>query len=642
VRDHDSIAIREFNGLFDRGREEACPIDHFLEAVNVCYSLRSFRTRDGFDHRISPSVDSIGKVRRAHIFRIPGQAVRILMLIQPTAGSTWHIYDHLNMAAPIISITGMTDFSAITLYGRAYITPHNGLKGLPGEKVYVYTGTGTARPAGGSPPSGFTLGVAAGAGGKIEKGDHLFAVAYETSTGFITKPGPSAFTKFVAPGGTKADVTAIPIGPAGTVARHILATKIIKEYNGNQEDYELFFIPIDGRIGNNGDTTKTVDFFDSDLVTSADYLLDERTEIPAGVFIDEYLGRMVVGGTDTEEAVMHVSKVGEPESFSSVDGFVTVIPAEGGGIKAGVGYRGSYYLMKTSRTYMTEATTEFPNTWPLVEIDSGIGTSCHGVSVVLDSAGHTSDMFLIADQGGLRKFNGSYGTKDLTWKVAGLWKSITKSLFHKVQVMVDPIGYHLYILAPFFGAAFPNKILYGDFSHGMEPDLIKWSLWDLGLTEHTSILIDQLTNDVYQFNVAGFHSAHGVALGGIFTQLPNRRNDLGTIFGGTIAINQVVETFLSSIDDEGGINHWTAARINAIGRGDIAISCRSEGSVITETLNSMHLGSDPAGIPAITDREALMDFKAPRMALKLQMNTADNWMEISRITMYSKPMWVSI
>ena len=124
--------------------------------------------------------------------------------------------------------------------------------------------------------------------GFCDFGFHLVGVVFETDTGYLTSPGPqdaTGKTKFA--GQHYVDVTKsikvtnIPIGPANVVKRHLVSTKWIPEYNGDQKGYQFFFIP-KGILENNTATELVVNYYDSDLLSDASHLLDNFSEIPQG------------------------------------------------------------------------------------------------------------------------------------------------------------------------------------------------------------------------------------------------------------------------------------------------------------------------------------------------------------------------
>ena len=118
-----------------------------------------------------------------------------------------------------------------------------------------------------------------------------------------------------------------------------------------------------GEFPNNTTTSKTLSYFDADLVDQADYILEQLPTIPAGVGITSYQGSMVVWGEDANQSTVRVSKAGEPESFNAVEGFMQVEPANGGGVRNCVEFRSSLYILKSQQCYVTQATDQEALFW---------------------------------------------------------------------------------------------------------------------------------------------------------------------------------------------------------------------------------------------------------------------------------------
>ncbi len=102
--------------------------------------------------------------------------------------------------------------------------------------------------------------------GQISPGIHFFAVAFQTRSGYITKPSPPVL--FTANGNSQVAIAGIPIGPANTVARILIFT------GAGGANY--FYIPVTPTIGtqivgtsmviNDNVTTSTIlDFSDTTL-----------------------------------------------------------------------------------------------------------------------------------------------------------------------------------------------------------------------------------------------------------------------------------------------------------------------------------------------------------------------------------------
>ena len=187
-RDHQPFVIEEFNGLWDRGDDEACPSDHFIKADNVIYSESAVGSRFPTDLYQVGQPSPLKNIQR--VYNYVTQTGQSLLVLVP-GGNIYHVVAGVvKGAGPILTIAAMEDFGFVAINGRAYITPFktfvddNGQNyelGLPGEFVYVYMGDGLpARKAGGiSPTNGGQKPFIAYNDtnpGKVTKGIHLITV----------------------------------------------------------------------------------------------------------------------------------------------------------------------------------------------------------------------------------------------------------------------------------------------------------------------------------------------------------------------------------------------------------------------------------------------------------------------------------
>src|SRR6188768_2274344 len=104
LRDHDGIVIEEFKGLWARGDEDSCPLDHFNESHNVTYKESLVETRPGLNTFIAKN-----DVLRMYNYKT--QEVEGLLILT-SAGSIFHsLTDGSNVTyGPVLTISGMTDF----------------------------------------------------------------------------------------------------------------------------------------------------------------------------------------------------------------------------------------------------------------------------------------------------------------------------------------------------------------------------------------------------------------------------------------------------------------------------------------------------------------------------------------------------
>ena len=488
MRDHQPVVLDKFNGLWDRGDAENTPMDHFSDAVNLRYfGANSFGSRYGIG-RHQNVASPLSNILR--IYNYPTSDKQTILVLT-TGGTIYHVVDSTTIFGPILTIAAMTDFAMVPYAGRAYITPFttevvgglNRERGLTGEFVYVYKGDGTAaRKAGGTTPS-TTITVANGAAGHTDAGVHIFGYVYETDTGYLTPPGGlKAFT-------TNATLsldfsTVANSGDAFVVKKHIVASKVIQDYNGDVNGYQLFFIP-SATIPNNTVTTLSgISFFDQDLLEDASHLSDNFQNIPAGVGLTTYHNRMVVWTPFTDISNAYASFPGEPEAISQVDG-VLQVPPDGNPLTNGAELRDVLYLFKRNKTVSFVDNGDEPATWPLSTIDNAMGCGVHGISTVVDAGSSNIDYLVIGTYKGITLFNGRYILPELSFKIKGRWAAQdfkTKNRF--IQMVNDSVGQNIYCVTT------DRDILYANYANGFDPKNIRWCPWTFQTKVNTLCLIN--------------------------------------------------------------------------------------------------------------------------------------------------------
>lgn len=489
-RDNPAIVIDPRNGLWARGE---CPPDHMQTLDNCEINQDGVAVRPGFVTQVAPAF----AVGRFHQYRLASAPATQRYLFMKASGTD--IYDSgFSLVTPILSISGITDFSVFVHGDRAYITPHNRVRGTANEFVYVWDPAlmSTARRAAGDKPTGtFTVAQSATAG-NCEIGLHILAVHFVTNTGFITPP--ALYQQLTLTAKRKISLTAIPTGPTGTVSRHISMSKVVTQFDGNAANPHLYFVK---EIADNTTTVlaDAIDAFDSQLVSSYDYLKNVRERIPAGVFINGYLNRMVVGGespitgfTGVSGNIVRVSDPGLPEVFKDTDGFLTP-PFEGGGVKNSVELNGKFYFMKSGMTMSTNDNGQPPNAWPIIVVDGAIGTECFGISrVPWTPRSPTRNACLVIDRAGLFIFDGNYSQEPLTWKIQDIWDAVGFGDVSRFQIIYDTLRSNIHLSTVDIGGI---AYLYtGDISDGLDPRNIHWSRWPIKNGNVYAIAIDLDSN----------------------------------------------------------------------------------------------------------------------------------------------------
>lgn len=394
----------------------------------------------------------------------------------------------------ILKLTGMKFASVINIFGRLYISPLSDFgTPLANASVYLYDGTGAtpaARVAAGPKPTtqAFTVAEFANANANATAGMHLCAIAFETDSGFITPPNTTwKQVTITADTGKSIKFSSIDLGPTGTVARHLLVSKIILTYDNIQENWELFF---GLRIADNTTTSGEVILPDTGLVDSADYLLDEYETIPACSSISVYQGRLIYNGLRTDKRVAAVSKVADPETISQSEDYIQIydgIPAD---ITTGKEQRGSYYLFKESSTYVTNDNGGPPNTWKVDVVDSGMGASPFGIAdVMANPGGLVLEHLIIGNLSGIYAFSGAFSPIPLSWKIHSVFTQLVARVNNKyTRMAVDPVNKIIYLLTgkPIIDPDNPTTggctLYIGDYFKGLDPENIKWMKWEPWVT----------------------------------------------------------------------------------------------------------------------------------------------------------------
>lgn len=617
--DHQPLEQHNFRGLYSRGVSDTTPEGYFTDCLNIKFGEGEVSSRDGSALSVTRS-----NIRRFFVYKRLNETPRLIIL--DTAGN---FYDSLAPGVPISTDATFVDFSMVNSNNRAYITPHNRLRGITGKSLLVYEGSGNLRLAAGAAPTGFTLGAAvSGVSGNVEAGYHLFAQAYITSSGFITAPGPSVWTTLLCPGGTKVNLSAIQVGPANTAGRVMLATKAIPAnlFTGNQFAYELFFIP-NAIILDNVTTTLAVSFFDADLLNSADYLIDNLATIPAGLGVITYNNRLVSWAASGEEFTIRVSTIGQPEAFSSVSGFIQLDPSDAGsGVKNCFEHRGNLIIETSNRTYTTADNGSDPSTWSVTSVDKSTGAECFSVATILDARGTNTDRAFVASRSGLISYEGYAKRPELSFNIEGTWNRINKAVFNLVQIVDDPVNHRMFISVPLDASATISHILYADYSKSftvygtLDERAIKWAIWTFP-SAVVSMMgdLDSVTNQPILY----------VALtaGNVYAIKPALLDDFGN------AIDAFFITNLKAIMPN-WLNHFGRLLLRVNGVGTLAITLTGEDSSNPITAPSIVMSAAPG-----LEQESLINYTNEKMAIKFRVNLFGSWFTISKITTYVKAMW---
>ncbi len=93
MRDHKPIVIEEFNGLWNNGDPEVCPIDHFSDCENIAFIQSGFKTRSGIDLYQSLAT-ALGNILRIYNY-VMQTGESLLVLVE--GGNIYHVTSSTNV-----------------------------------------------------------------------------------------------------------------------------------------------------------------------------------------------------------------------------------------------------------------------------------------------------------------------------------------------------------------------------------------------------------------------------------------------------------------------------------------------------------------------------------------------------------------
>ena len=522
----DPKPIIGFNGMFSRGNVDSVPEDHLSDCYNCIFPGKSqVDLRDPLTIQINATHGNT--VSFAVVNMGPSNSAGAVLI---TLSDTGDLYDETKSFSLIAGVSGTggvrpDDFQALPIFGRVYITFMYKGKALPGYQIYTYYYSSTranyiCEPIGGfAPVTTPTFTGTSPAVPGCDAGKHRISYSFVNDRGFIG-PMLKVPCEATVTGETSIDISVTTNTPANCTQLIFFMTPA--------DQLEMFFIP-GGTIGVTSPGglatyTLSINTADTSLIASADYLNNLMTSIPTCSHLMFYHGRLIVIGQYQFPDDILVSDQGSPETFNLVNNVVHM-PVDYGSntSNGGMIIRDSVYVTKPNGTYVIQDNSNFPSTWPVTLVDSGIGAWYSGISSFDSSMSgqDVSDICLVASERGLMIFDGNYHEIPLTFKVENIWRTVNTidpAYFYKIQVAHDVWKKRIYIAMPlvsntinptFIAQSTNGIILMGDYQEGMTPMNIKWSVWNTGLvTSIDKISVENFTltfnsDMIYQFCLCG-------------------------------------------------------------------------------------------------------------------------------------------
>jgi hypothetical protein len=499
---HEKISANLSNGLLSRGNPNASyidetPINFLSRCSNAMFRGNQLKSR--FGSAIWAAINSVGTPVDSFVYRDLSITPNYRIIVSFTNGK---IAEYRTAGSTLIAnpldAAWNGRMSCCQIGTRLFIMPYS----KTSLNMYVWDNAwGSApREAGGLRPSGGgAIAVAIGGAGKIERGTHVYRTCFETNTGFLTRASDDNINAFASNGNEFHNLSNIITGPAGTVARVIIVTKGIQRWDGNVQDKEYFFLP-GGRIADNATTVlNNVAYYDADLISSADYLIDQLERVPSAMGLSQYNGRLITLADKDNRDTIRISKVGEPESFDAVDGFIETSPNTNQGVIQVGEHHGVLYVFKFGITLATQDNDDVPSTWAVETIDKSksvvpgnSGVLSRGVAKISGVDSNIDDQLIVATLTGLYSFTGTY-LEELSYNIAGDWKTyfgpnpLGGFSGYVEDLFVDSVNKLIYVRTDFF-------YLVGDFWDGLDVKTIKWYYWFIGVSVKTAgMIVDETT-----------------------------------------------------------------------------------------------------------------------------------------------------
>lgn len=617
LSEYTKVSIEEFKGLFKRGMADETPHDHAICCENVSFSNSGeVGIRPGV--RASYALNHpVKRIFEATFFDTIAQIM--------TMDWNGNLYVD-NNATPIMSVPNMTDFAALNLFNKLYILPISSSFPPPNLQVWLPTYT-TTRDAAGLAPTG-SFAAATGAAGNVDIGDYKIAVSFITDTGFTTQPGPKIATVFTpvlytSPGAVKIDLTGIPTGGPEVVARQLFITK------ANSDLYYYLGSSAGGLINDNVTTTATLNFFDTDLVLSADDLFDLLETIPGAVLtggLNVYHNRMVVVRHNSD--VIYISYPQDAESMNNVTGFITV-PTDSDFAQGALVLRDTLYITRADSILSTQDNGDTPGTWGMTLIDGALGSGhfALGTIAAVAPALTTGDIGIIANRAGLFMFNGSVVRPELSWKIKDVWDTLTPGYEHNITIQLDPFAKLVYVLMPTNGSSDCNLLMVADFNNGWDSMSLRWTFYFFRPFVTASIGLCSFIDDDGPSDFA-YHLRLGSANRNELEKLhDDAADDLG------VAINSYYCSALLTAE-VGSLNVMRAVRFRARGSGNLIIKIRPEDLQTTLIPPPIALGANPG-------RDYLRQVNTMNEKFSVSFGTdgLTDKMEVDRLDEFIKPLY---
>lgn len=197
--------------------------------------------------------------------------------------------------------------------------------------------------------------------------------------------------------------------------------------------------------------------------------------VAAPSFMMVYGSRMVYINHTDDSAFQSVMYVSEPNDYQhlTADQNTIYLPGQAQMVSAFTLYN-TLYIVGPHWTHQTADTGDVPATWaqPLL-VDGKIGT----LSPLGTSVNASQGFAWIADVAGLYLFiGGAYSSRPISYYNADQWRRINWAAATTIKVIDDTQNKKVRVFVPLDAAITPSHILTWDYSRGLTPEMVSFSL----------------------------------------------------------------------------------------------------------------------------------------------------------------------
>lgn len=488
----------------------------------------------------------------------------------------------------------------------------------------------------------FTIGaVAAPLGSGMSAGSRLYAVVFQTRSGYLTRPSPVT-TAAPYPGsyylftnaqndGVTVTITPTPTWPNDVVGAYLLLTTV-----SNQA--RLFWAPIASVTITPGSATPAVfsqlNQSDGIIAQQRDALDQEGLwhaspgGLPTPTFSPRHMFAMgaravyLLAKTNNQVVGPGVvfSDINKPESYALDRNLRYLLKKQEP--MSGFYHQGVAYILGHNFTQAFNDTGGYPATWPNPRQVSGkIGTS-HVNGCYADPSG----ICLVAHQSGLYEFsNGAYQDLPLSYYQEREWGKILWNTplggYVPFHIAEDREEQKIYVLCT---TSEGQKIYVWDYSAGRTPSRVKFSEWDITGEAPRGLLIAQNfgdTTDARTRNQLWVAPNDG---GGVLRRKAltdaSPRTDLGLRID-----SRYRGPYMPDIPTGFLINLHPGVEVRATGQGNLNGIAYGLDDILSQVLAPIALATTPGVVYT-----RLMDLRNEKCSIEWRNgNNAGNWFEIS-------------